>query len=47
MSRKLAGSLVSIFMLLALTMPAANSISLAQAANVDVYGRSLPADAAP
>ena len=47
MSRKVVGSLVSIFMLLALTMPAANSISLAQASNVDVYGRALPADAAP
>src|SRR5579864_5893933 len=34
-------------LLLGMTLPAVVPVSLAQADNVDVYGRTLPADAAP
>src|SRR5579863_2272096 len=35
------------FLLLSFAAPSVVPVSLAQAANVDVYGRTLPADAAP
>ncbi|MHB8627418.1 MAG: peptide ABC transporter substrate-binding protein [Aggregatilineales bacterium] len=47
MSRKIIVSPLLVLLLLSLTVPAVVPISLAQAANVDVYGRTLPADAAP
>jgi peptide/nickel transport system substrate-binding protein/oligopeptide transport system substrate-binding protein len=47
MSRKILVLPLLAMLVAALVLPGAVPVSLAQAANVDVYGRALPADAAP